>query len=225
MNAILGVPTTTITAVVAAVFLCGLAILAVIGLRDRLLLRLALRNVPRRRAQSVLISLGLALSTVIITTALNTGDTMSHTIRSLVAGTVGRADEIVVLPRRDSRRIGFDNVQSVANGTFLTGSLQPFDQSEATRLQVALADDEQVAGVAPAVVEQVTAVNTSTGELQAQVRVYALPRAYPAVFGSMVDLTGQPIDFRALGEAAVLLNSEAAYALRAEAGQRLLMQL
>ena len=157
MTAILGVPTTTITAVVAAVFLGGLAILAVIGLRDRLLLRLALRNVPRRRAQSALISLGLALSTVIITTALNTGDTMSHTMRSLVAGTVGRADEIVVRPRRDARRIGFDNVQSVANGTFLTGTLQPFAQSEADRIQAALAGDDRVAGVAPAVVEQVTA--------------------------------------------------------------------
>src|SRR6185295_12840235 len=126
------------------------AVLTAVGLRDRLLFRLSLRNVPRRRAQSVLISLGLALSTVIITTALNTGDTMSHTMRSLVAGTVGRADEIVVRPRRDARRFGFDNVQSVANGTFLTGTLQPFEQSEADRLRDALANDERIAGVAPA---------------------------------------------------------------------------
>src|SRR5215210_2555506 len=158
MTAILGVPTTTITGIVAAIFLTALAILAIVGLRDRLLLRLALRNVPRRQAQSALIVLGLALSTVIITTALNTGDTMSHTMRSLVAGTVGRADEIVVRPRRDARRIGFDNVQSVANGTFLTGTLQPFAQSEAARIQTALADDDRIAGVAPAVVDQVTAV-------------------------------------------------------------------
>ena len=226
MSSILGVPTTTIAAVVAAIFVGGVAILAVIGIRDRLLLRLAIRNVPRRRAQSALIALGLALSTVIITTALNTGDTMSHTMRSLVAGTVGRADEIVVRPRRDARRIGFDNVQSVANGTFLTGSLQPFDQSEANRLQDALADDERVAGVAPAVVEQVTAVNTSTGELQAQVRLYALPREYPPVFGNVGrSRAAQPIDFSALGEAAVLLNPEATNALRAEVGQRLLIQI
>src|SRR5215213_8044864 len=154
MTAILGVPTTTITAIVAAIFLAALTILAIVGLRDPLLLRLSLRNIPRRRAQSALIALGLALSTVIITTALNTGDTMSHTMRSLVAGTVGRADEIVVKPRRDARRVGFDNVQSVANGTFLTGTLQPFDQSEADRLRDALAGDDLVAGVAPATVEQ-----------------------------------------------------------------------
>jgi putative ABC transport system permease protein len=225
MSSILGVPTTTIAAVVAAIFVGGVAILAVIGIRDRLLLRLAIRNVPRRRAQSALIALGLALSTVIVTTALNTGDTMSHTMRSLVAGTVGRADEIVVRPRRDARRIGFDNVQSVANGTFLTGSLQPFDQSEANRLQDALADDERVAGVAPAVVEQVTAVNTSTGELQAQMRLYALPREYPPVFGNVVDLSVGSVNFSALGEAGVLLNPEATNALRGEVGQRLLIQI
>src|SRR5215204_6546610 len=182
MQTILGVPITTITAVVVGIFVACLALLTVVGLRDRLLLRLALRNVPRRRAQSALIALGLALSTVIITTALNTGDTISHTLRSLVAGTVGRADEIVVRPRRDARRIGFENVQSVANGTFLTGTLQPFGQSEAERLTAALADDDRVAGVTPAVVEQVVAVNMTTGELQVQVRLYALPRDYPSVF-------------------------------------------
>src|SRR5215212_3681791 len=147
MQTILGVPITTIAATVVGLFALALAALLVVGLRDPLLLRLSLRNIPRRPAQSALISLGLALSTVIITTALNTGDTMSHTLRSLVAGTVGRADEIVVKPRRDARRIGFDNVQSVANGTFLTGTLQPFDQSEADRLALALADDTHIAGV------------------------------------------------------------------------------
>src|SRR5215217_760608 len=225
MQTILGVPVTTITAVVAATFVICLAALAVVGRRDPLLLRLSLRNVPRRRMQSALISLGLALSTVIITTALNTGDTMSHTLRSLVAGTVGRADEIVVKPRRDARRVGFDNVQSVANGTFLTGTLQPFEQSDVDRLRDALAGDDLVAGVAPATVEQVTAVNTATNELQAQVRLYALPRDYPAVFGAPVSVDGRPVDFAGLGQAAVLLNPDAAFALRAEGGQHLLIQL
>lgn len=225
MQSILGVPMTTIVTVVTVLFLAGLFGLLVVGLRDRLLLRLALRNVPRRRAQSALIALGLALSTVIITTALNTGDTISHTLRSLVAGTVGRADEIVVRPRRDARRIGFDNVQSVANGTFLTGTLQPFEQTEADRLSTALAGDDRVAGVMAATVEQVFAVNTSTGELQAQVRVYALPRQYPPVFGSLTDSNGKPIDFAGLEAASVVLNQDAAFALQAEPGHRLLVQL
>ncbi|MCC7371931.1 MAG: FtsX-like permease family protein [Chloroflexi bacterium] len=225
MQSILGVPMSTIVVAVSVLFVGGLAALLAVGLRDRLLLRLALRNVPRRRAQSALIALGLALSTVIITTALNTGDTISHTLRSLVAGTVGRADEIVVRPRRDARRIGFDNVQSVANGTFLTGTLQPFEQAEADRLAAALADDDRIAGVTASTVEQVLAVNGSTGEVQAQVRLYALPRSYPPVFGTLTDTRGGPLDFAGLDAGAVVLNADAALALGAEPGHRLQAQL
>ena len=36
------------------------------------------------------------------------------------------------------------------------------------------------------------AVNTTTGELQAQVRLYALPRQYPAVFGGAVNRSTVP---------------------------------
>ncbi len=225
MQTILGVSITTITLVVAGLFVAGLATLAVVGLRDRLLLRLALRNIPRRPAQSALIALGLALSTVIITSALNTGDTMSHTLRSLVAGTVGRADEIIVKPRRDARRTGFDNVQSVANGTFLTGTLQPFEQSEATRIAAALVGDDRIAGVTPATIEQVVAINTTTNELQAQLQLYALPRDYPPVFGSMVSTGGQAVDFAGMGDGAVVLNPQAATALSAQIGQTLVVHL
>ena len=82
-------------------------------------------------------------------------------MRSLVAGTVGRADEIVVRPRRDARRIGFDNVQSVANGTFLTGTLQPFAQSEADAAHRRRSPTTTGSpGSRRPSVEQVTAVNT-----------------------------------------------------------------
>ena len=57
---------------------CALAVaalLGVLGLRHRILLILALRNVPRRRAQTVLIVSGLMLSTAIITSQINDADT------------------------------------------------------------------------------------------------------------------------------------------------------
>src|SRR6266508_4901353 len=120
METLRGIPTTTVVVAVAILFALGLGSLTLNCLRNRLLLALAIRNIPRRRAQSALIALGLALGTVIITTALNTGDTMSYTVRSLVAGTVGRTDEVIVQPVRDARRTGLDVAQSIANGTFLT---------------------------------------------------------------------------------------------------------
>ena len=154
MDSILGVPMVAIVAATTGLFALGLGALVVLALRNRLLLVLAVRNIPRRRAQSALITLGLALATVIVTTALNTGDTMSYTVRSLVAGTVGRADEVIVKPRRDPRRFGLEGAQAVANGTFLTGQLDLFDLAEYERLRDALAGDERIAGLAPAVVDE-----------------------------------------------------------------------
>jgi putative ABC transport system permease protein len=217
MERLLGVPMAVVVGVVVGLFVLGVVSLLATALRNRLLLALALRNIPRRRMQSALICIGLALGTVIVSTALNTGDTMSHTVRSLVAGTVGRADEVIVQPRRDARRSGFDGVQSVADGTFLTGTLSYFGQAEYDRLAGELAGEERIAGLAPAIVEQVVALNLSTQELQAQVRLYALPRDYPTVLGRLESYDGRPI---ALADGAVL-NLEAAAALKAEPGQTL----
>ena len=221
METLLGIPMAWIVSAVAGLFVLGVGGLAIGALRSRILFALAVRNIPRRRVQSALIAVGLALGTVIITTALNTGDTMSYTVRSLVAGTVGRTDEVIVQPQRDARRTGFDAAQSIANGTFLTGTLSPFDQGEYDRLAAALAGDERIAGLVPAIVEQAVVVNLTTQELQAQVRLYALPREYPAVFGRLETEGGRPAPLRDVAPGQAVLNREAAAALQASPGDRL----
>ncbi|MGY8879045.1 MAG: hypothetical protein ACKVKV_00050, partial [Dehalococcoidia bacterium] len=47
-----------------------------LALRNKVLLKLALRNIPRRKAQSILIVVGLMLSTTIIMSALAIGDSV-----------------------------------------------------------------------------------------------------------------------------------------------------
>nr|MBA2449696.1 ABC transporter permease [Chloroflexota bacterium] len=221
MQTLLGVPISLILAIVCGLFALGILGLTATAARHRLLVALALRNIPRRRVQSGLIALGLALGTVIITTALNTGDTMSYTVRSLVAGTIGRTDEVIVQPQRDARRTGFDAAQSIANGTFLTGTLSFFDQGEYDRLADALAGDERIEGLAPAIVEQVVVVNRSTQELQAQVRLFALPRDYPPVFGRLETSEGRALTLGGVAATAAVVNAEGAAALQAQPGHSL----
>ena len=74
------------------------------ALRDPVLLRLSLRNTSRRRGRSALIVVGLMLGTTIITAALATGDTMSHTIRSMAIETLGQTDEVVAAQRHATSR-------------------------------------------------------------------------------------------------------------------------
>src|SRR5256885_3030175 len=87
--------------------------------RNPLLLRLAWRNVPRRPGFAVLITLGLTIGTVILSSAFTTGDTMSQSVRTVVAGVLGSADEVVFIPAAEQRS-GFDLAQSIASGSLLT---------------------------------------------------------------------------------------------------------
>src|SRR5207237_3568099 len=75
----------------------GLSVLIVVGVaflgwRKPILARLALRNIPRRRAQTVLIVLGLMLATLLITAAFGTGDTMTYSMRQAFTAYLGGTD-------------------------------------------------------------------------------------------------------------------------------------
>jgi putative ABC transport system permease protein len=72
-----------------------LLLLAVLGWRNRVILRLGLRNIPRRRAQTALIVFGLMLSTLIIAAAFSTGDTMTYSFRALALDELGELDELI----------------------------------------------------------------------------------------------------------------------------------
>src|SRR5690606_36298262 len=51
---------------------------------------------PRRKAQTILIVIGLMLSTLIISAALGTGDTLNRSVSTQVYDLLGPVDEIVV---------------------------------------------------------------------------------------------------------------------------------
>src|SRR5689334_23393313 len=81
--------------VLVFILAAALAAVGVLALRDRVFLRLGVRNVRRRPGRSALIVVGLMLGTAIIAAALATGDTISHTIRSSAVTALGQTDEVV----------------------------------------------------------------------------------------------------------------------------------
>ncbi|MDQ6693373.1 MAG: hypothetical protein M3014_02995, partial [Chloroflexota bacterium] len=81
MDSIFGVPMDGIMITLLTISLLVLAGVGFFAWRQPLLARLALRNVPRRRSQTVLIVLGLMLATLLITAAFGTGDTMTYSMR------------------------------------------------------------------------------------------------------------------------------------------------
>ena len=66
-----------------------------LGLTHKVLVKMGVRNIPRRPAQSALIVLGLMLSTTIIGASLGIGDTVSHSIRKAALDSMGMVDETI----------------------------------------------------------------------------------------------------------------------------------
>src|SRR5918995_5462785 len=105
MNEVFGIPADALATGLAVVLAAGLAVVGLLALRDPIFLKLGLRNIPRRRARSALIVVGLMLGTAIIAAALATGDTMSSTIRSSVVRSLGPTDELVSFKGTDVESI------------------------------------------------------------------------------------------------------------------------
>ncbi|MDE0068730.1 MAG: FtsX-like permease family protein [Caldilineaceae bacterium] len=82
-------------AVALGLILAGLALLS---LRNPIIGKLGVRNIPRRPMQSALIVLGLTLSTMIIVSALSLGDTLENTVRRQTIDAYGQIDQVVSPP-------------------------------------------------------------------------------------------------------------------------------
>ena len=75
-----------------------LAGVALLSLRNPIIGKLGVRNIPRRPTQSTLIVFGLTLSTMIIISALSLGDTLENTIRRQTIDAYGQIDQVVSPP-------------------------------------------------------------------------------------------------------------------------------
>jgi putative ABC transport system permease protein len=193
-------------------------VLGVVAWRNPLLPRLAWRNLPRRPGFAALITLGLTIGTVILSSAFTTGDTMSQSVRTVVAGVLGSADEVVFIPAA-AQRSGFDLAQSVASGSLLTGVTSYFPATDVQRVQDLVRDDPRVAAVVPVVLEQ-AAVASEGQAFAAQINLLGVP-AQDALTLRPVDAAGTVVlKIDELGPDEVYLNTEAASALSVTAGQR-----
>jgi len=109
MNELFGVSMDLIMYVLVVLLAVSLASVTFVALTNRVMFRLGVRNIPRRRAQTTLIVLGLMLSTVIISAAFTTGDTVDRSITSQVYGVLGSLDEQIVVGQRDDEDVFGDD--------------------------------------------------------------------------------------------------------------------
>jgi putative ABC transport system permease protein len=211
MTKLFGIPVEALAVVLAAVLGAALVALAVLAFRNRIFLRLGIRNVRRRPARSALIVIGSMLGTAIIAAALATGDTMGSTVRSSAISSLGQADEVVAAK-------GIQAALEVESGG--TPGTRYFPQSYAEEIEKAVAGSGLVDGVAPVIVETVAVQDIATRQNEPRTTLFAGDPESLKDFGE-IKSEGKTVSLDDLRRGEVYLNVDAADELDASPGDRI----
>ncbi len=209
MEDLFGVKMDYIMIVLLAVFLPSLAVIGVMALRNRVMLKMGLRNIPRRKAQTALIVVGIMISTLIMAASFGTGDTLSFSIRKAVVDGLGTIDQIII-PARGS---GDDEL----------GATPYVPIERFTRLQQELSGLDSIDGLTPGIGETVPSLNTRTRQSAGRLRLAGVDPGTLAGFGGFELTEGGQIDFPALASNEAYINDAAAEELGAIPGDELML--
>jgi putative ABC transport system permease protein len=197
---------------VALVSLLAICLLTVawVAWRRPVIFKLGVRNIPRRKAQTILIVVGLMLSTLIISAALGTGDTLHYSTTNEAYRVLQGVDEVVVYSPQGQGDV--DVNASMSND---------IPASALGTVETALAGNDKVDGIAPMLWKSVPALNTVSGLAEPDVTIAGLDPSRLAGFGGVKDLDGNRIDLTTLPANGVVISEMAADKLEAKVGDLL----
>lgn len=176
MTELFGIPLVRIMIVGLILMGIAFAVVAWIAIRNPLLVRMGLRNAVRRKAQTTLIVIGLMLSTLIISAAFATGDTVGYSITNAVYRNFAQAD-LILARNVDRTRAAGEGVSS----------------ADLAALKAFLAKDGDVDGVAGIVQERVPALNAERRLSEPRALLAGIDPADLAGFHSLVSLDGAEV--------------------------------
>jgi len=209
MNILSTIATSLATALAIALGLILLGV-ALIGLRKPIIAKLGLRNIPRRPAQSVLIVVGLTLSTLIIVSALSLGDTLNRSVQRHAVNAYGMIDQVVspaflgdLMALADNGTVDGNSeeaqlINDLAAGdlatvlSLLENGLPGIDQARYNTLRDELANEPLVDGVAGSIIFPSIIRNVSTGQGEPLGFIFAVDENYTQEFG-LHSIDGRPV--------------------------------
>jgi MacB-like periplasmic core domain len=204
--------------ILLCVFGAGFLILAALALRDRTSFRMAVRNVPRRRAQTALIVVGLMLATLLFSAAFTTGDTLTNSLRVQALENIGRVDVVVKAEQPESG--GGAAFGPGAGGPAAPASRERyFDEDLAGKVRDRLAG-ENVAGVAPLARETAPVTSPKTDLSEPRVDVLGMDAASTENFDGLTTASGKVLALGELGTDEVYVSRETAEGLGVGKGDK-----
>ena len=207
MDSLFGIPLTSIMISLLVLMTAAFAIIGWIVWRNPLLVRMGLRNVARRKAQTTLIAVGLMLSTLIISAAFATGDTVGFSITNELYRQMEEVDFVIA---SDTEAFSGPSVRDeTLRQEFLAALQDEFD------------DDEQIDGITGIVVETLPVVNLERRLSEPEATVVGVDPATVDSFRALRALDGRPIAAATLGGNSTYITERLADAVAAGPGDTL----
>ncbi|MCL5961391.1 MAG: hypothetical protein M1358_19130, partial [Chloroflexi bacterium] len=181
MEKIFGIEMNSIMVVAVALFFVCIAVVSFTALRSRLMFKLGVRNIPRRRGQTALIVVGLMLSTLIISAAFATGDTLTYTIRHGALKILGNIDETIQVGKADEIGPGSSTVPAYF-GIGIYDKLRQDTQYY-----------DRIDGLLPAIREVAPVVDLTSRQTEPSVIIRGFDSFRTTVVGDLTSKSGQVV--------------------------------
>lgn len=211
MDKLFGISMDLIMVVLLAIFLGAMAVVGALAWRNRVMVKLGLRNIPRRRGQTALIIIGVMLSTVIVAAAFGTGDTLSYSIRHETVKALGNMD-LVIFPVRSDLQEAFGSAPHISR-----------ERLQATLDELAQLDG--IDGLVPLLQERSPSLNPRTSLTEGGLKVVGVDPETMAGFLPFRLTTGPEAHLEELGPDEAYLNDAAAIELEAVPGDEVTLFL
>jgi putative ABC transport system permease protein len=214
MEELFGVPTEQVMWVLLAVFGGAALILGLSALRNRVSFRMAARNLPRRRTQTILVVLGLMLATMLFSASFTTGETLTNSLRVQSLENLGQVD--VQVQAKGSNASGQQQF-----GRTTSERANYFDSKIADKVRDRLSDEDRVAGVAPAAIETLPVTAKGSDLSEPTTDVLGLDENRMNGFDSLKTASGKTLNPSDLGKNEVYLSADAAKGLAISKGDEI----
>jgi putative ABC transport system permease protein len=202
MEELFGIPTEGLMWVLLAVFGAAALILVLSALRNRVSFRMAARNLPRRRTQTILVVLGLMLATMLFSASFTTGDTLTNSLRVESLKNLGQVDVQV-----QTKGSGSSGQQQFGQSTSERANY--FDAKLANDVRDRLSDEARVSGVAPAVIETVPVTARGSDLSEPSTAVLGLDEHRMNSFDTLKTASGKTLNPSDLGKNKIYLSADA----------------
>ena len=205
MDKVFGISMNAIMVTFIILLVICLSVTLYVAVRNRVVFLMGVRNIPRHRAQTVLIVVGLMLSTLISTASLGMGDTIDTSIRKSSYGVLGPVDEVIEPSAKYD-----DSLSGTLQDTMPESTLQAVDQT--------LAPTGLTDGTMSALVRIVPAINGTNNLSTPTSFLIGIDPAGAEQLGGLRSTSGDAIDITSLPDNQVVISDSMAKKIDAKPG-------